>query len=124
MGKYLTRNNLMGERFLWLMVYVVYGLQHHGREDMTAGAAHICGRGSLLTSEQIRKQREKGVPAISWLSPFPYFFFRIPAHEEMPPTFRVGLSSSVKPFWKCLHRHMLQMCLLSDSKSSQVDPED
>lgn len=80
-------------------------MHHQGREGMAAGAAPICGSGSLLTLEQIKKQKREGAPAISWLSPFPHLiFFRTPDHEEMPPTFRVDLSS-VKSFWKCLQTH-------------------
>lgn len=98
-------------------------MHHQGKEGVAAGAAHTGGGGSLPTPEQIKKQKRERQPSLASSLPSS-FFFRTPAHEEMPPTFRVDLLSSVKSFWKCLHRHMLPMCLLSESNSSQVDIED
>lgn len=46
---------------------------------------------------------------------------RPPSHGMVLSTFRVGLLSSVKPFWKYLHGHSSKVCFCGDSKSIQVD---
>lgn len=40
------------------------------------------------------------------------------------PTFRVGLPSSVTPLWKKFSQTHQGVCLLGDSKCSQVDKEE
>lgn len=62
--------------------------------------------------------------ALCWLPPFLLFLRSwTAAHRPGQLTFRVGLLTLVKPLWKDFPI-FLEVCLLSKSKSSQVDTED
>ena len=67
----------------------------------------------------VRKQRETNVPA---QVTFPFTWAGTPGRGMVLPTFRMGVYSLMKLFWKCLQKPM-DAFINRDSKSRQVDKE-
>lgn len=91
------------------------------------GLSRLMVRGNSLTQSHGGRVRQLVTPclvALCWLPPFLLFLRSwTAAHGPGQLTFRVGLLTSVKPLWKDFPI-FLEVCLLSKSKSSQVDIED